>query len=108
MTPTVRKIMLRRRDGTHQVYWEVDLRYRSRGTRRRFKRQAAAKAYAEQFGQTAKQGRPVTAKPPVIERAVTEVLAGRRGSCAPATYTTPGPATRAPDAVPGEGRRSTW
>jgi hypothetical protein len=87
MTPTIRKIVLRARDGSQRPYWEVDLRYRKRGTRRRFSTQAAAKAYADQVGQTAKRGRPVMVKPPSVEQAVTDVLTGRRGSCAPATYT---------------------
>src|SRR5262245_30685007 len=82
----IKKITVRDRDGTARECWQLDLRYRKRGMRRRFPTRAAAEAFAEPYRRASKHGRPA-GKPPTVEGFVAELLTARRGTCAPATFT---------------------
>jgi integrase len=82
----ITKLEVCAQDGTKREYWQVDLRYRKQGMRRRFPTKAAAQAFAEPYRRAAKRGRP-TGKPPTVAAFVAEFLAARRGTCAPATFT---------------------
>lgn len=82
----ITKITVRDRDGAARECWQLDLRYRMRGMRRRFPTKAAAEAFAEPYRRASKRGRP-TGKPPTVAAFVAEFLTARRGTCAPATFT---------------------
>src|SRR5881397_1994688 len=82
----VRKVKRCGPDGVLREYWEADLRYRGRGSRKFFERKEDAQACLDQLGRLHRKRRRMPTDKPTVGEFVTMLLEKRRGTCAEATF----------------------
>src|SRR6266852_6703697 len=82
----VRKVKRKGPDDVWRDYWEADLRYKGRGSRKFFERKEEATEHLERLGRLHKTLRRLPTDRPTVGEFVTMLLEKRRGTCAEATF----------------------